>query len=102
MLPGNAVVLLVIVKHQRMRRVTSLFLGNLAASDLAVGLFCVLQHLCIYLSPEWLIGQVWSSCILIKNEISVQVPQLGNNLKRSKEIHVFSVKARVHFEIKLN
>lgn len=38
---GNSLVCLVVMKNQRMRTVTNLFIFNLAISDLLVGIFCV-------------------------------------------------------------
>ena len=58
LLPGNILVVYVIVRHRRIRHVTSFFLVNLAVSDLGVGVFCVLQQLAVYMSPIWLIGRV--------------------------------------------
>jgi hypocretin (orexin) receptor 2 len=55
---GNATVIYVILRHRKMRNVTNFFLANLAASDLCVGVFCVLPNLSTFLSPYWMLGVV--------------------------------------------
>ena len=55
---GNSLVIIVILRHRRMRTITNFFLANLAVADLCVGVFCLLPNLSQYLSPYWLLGKV--------------------------------------------
>uniref|UniRef100_A0A8D0G777 Neuropeptide FF receptor 1 n=1 Tax=Sphenodon punctatus TaxID=8508 RepID=A0A8D0G777_SPHPU len=55
---GNSLVCLVVVKNQRMRTVTNLFILNLAISDLLVGIFCVPTTLMDNLITGWPFSQV--------------------------------------------
>ena len=57
-LAGNILVLCVILRHRKMRNITNFFLANLAAADLCVGLFCIMQTLAIQLSSFWHLGEV--------------------------------------------
>ncbi|XP_034234072.1 trissin receptor-like [Thrips palmi] len=55
---GNLLVIVVVSVSRRMRSRTHLFLVNLAAADLCVGIFCVYQNLSIYLVQSWVLGDV--------------------------------------------
>ncbi len=58
LLAGNLMVILVILRHHRMRTITNFFLANLAVADFFVGVFCVLPNLMINLKPNWVLGNV--------------------------------------------
>lgn len=46
---GNLLVIIVVHNSRRLHSITNFFLANLAAADLCVGCFCVMQNLTIYL-----------------------------------------------------
>ncbi|CAG7721858.1 unnamed protein product [Allacma fusca] len=54
---GNLTVILVIKLHWRMKSVTKFCLGNLAFSNLCVGIFCIYQNLSMYLIDSWVFGE---------------------------------------------
>lgn len=57
---GNFLLLIVVGVHPAMRTVTNFFLANLAAADLLVALFCVVQnlmHLFIFELALWPLGE---------------------------------------------
>ncbi|CAL1530466.1 unnamed protein product [Lymnaea stagnalis] len=55
---GNSIVLFVLTRSTRSRSRTNLFLANLAAADLFVGLFCILPTLFRLNSSDWTHGRV--------------------------------------------
>lgn len=48
--------MLVLVKHRRMRTATNFFLANLSIADLCVSIFCIFQTLSRYLMDDWALG----------------------------------------------
>ncbi|CAH1790030.1 unnamed protein product [Owenia fusiformis] len=56
--PGNMMVLIVLMKHKGMRTRTNLFLGNLAIADLAVGLLNMPFSLTTVIKGHWIFGDV--------------------------------------------
>lgn len=59
---GNSMVLLVIVRHKRMRTRTNLFLANLAVADLLVGLVVVPFTITTLIEQAWIFGH--TICLL--------------------------------------
>lgn len=55
---GNALVILTLVKNQRMRTITNVFLLNLAISDLLLGVLCMPFTLVGTLLRDFIFGEV--------------------------------------------
>ena len=97
--PGNSLVIIVILRHRRMRTITNFFLANLAVADLCVGVFCLLPNLSQYLSPYWLLGKVsrfnlvrQTNIILWKSNTQTQhTHRTGTNILRyATFVHLLS------------
>jgi len=58
LIPGNLLVILVVMLQKKMRTSTNYFFTNLAFSDLCVALFCIFQDLTSILRPVWPFGQL--------------------------------------------
>lgn len=55
---GNVLVILTLVQHQRMRTVTNVFLLNLAASDIMLGVLCMPFTLVGAILRDFVFGEV--------------------------------------------
>ena len=65
--------ILVILRHQKMRTITNFFLANLAVADFFVGVFCVLPNLMINLRPNWVLGNVSTALLLFSSIHSTEM-----------------------------
>lgn len=61
---GNALVILTLVRHKKMRTVTNMFLLNLAISDLLLAVFCMPFTLVPMLMQRFIFGPV--VCVLLR------------------------------------
>ena len=61
--PGNALVLFVILSRPNMRTPTNLLLLNLALADIAFLIFCLPFNVYRYVAPTWSIGEMACKCV---------------------------------------